>query len=149
MTFDDSNFVFAVATCGSETGNALKLLGETLPLQSAYSVQMPNNYVKGYPVDKPEKIEAYVKAAKLRLPEIAKEIMDKNPTISVVKGKFPGVRTGLIGAAFCNFALRTDGFKVDDTCTSCGKCVEVCPTETITLKNGRPVWGKDCTQCSA
>jgi len=25
----------------------------------------------------------------------------------------------------------------------------VCPIETISMKNGKPVWGKACTQCTA
>lgn len=149
MTFDESNFVFAVATCGAEAGNAMKHLSEIVPLNSAYTVQMPSNYVKGSPVEKPETIQAYIKAAKAGLPKICEEIKQKKPTFSIVKGKLPGIRTGLIGAAFTNFALRTDGFAVEDTCTSCGKCVEVCPVETISLKNGKPVWGKECTQCAA
>lgn len=148
MTFDDSNFVYAVGTCGSEAGKAMARFAETVPLKSAYTFQMPNNYVKSYPVDSPERIESCIHAAKAMLPEICQEITEKIPTFRVEKGKFSGLKTSLIGGAFTHFALRTVGFVVDNTCTSCGKCVEVCPLETISLVQGKPLWKKACTQCA-
>jgi len=40
-------------------------------------------------------------------------------------------------------------FQVDpDACTSCGLCVEGCPTTNIHLgQDGVPVWGRDCLLC--
>jgi MinD superfamily P-loop ATPase len=40
-------------------------------------------------------------------------------------------------------------FTVDDRCTSCGRCAEVCPVENIRLEEGRPVWLHHCEQCMA
>ena len=34
-------------------------------------------------------------------------------------------------------------------CTGCGKCKKFCPLNNITLKNKKPVWGKNCTHCMA
>lgn len=44
-----------------------------------------------------------------------------------------------------------DKFTVDlNTCLHCGTCVEMCPTNTIHLENGYPVWIEgNCTQCLA
>ena len=149
MKFDESNFVFAVATCGGEAGNAMAHFAEKVPVSSSYTISMPNNYIKTYPVDKPEEVEARIKRAQTKLPEISRAILEKKHENVVRKGKMPGLKTGLVGALFTNFALKSDGFSVDDTCNSCGKCVAVCPIETISMKNGKPVWGKACTQCVA
>ena len=34
-------------------------------------------------------------------------------------------------------------------CIGCGRCVELCPLNNVHLKNGKPVWGKNCTHCMA
>lgn len=38
-------------------------------------------------------------------------------------------------------------FKVHDTCVGCGLCESLCPDDNIRLRNGRPVWGNNCSQC--
>lgn len=41
-------------------------------------------------------------------------------------------------------------FKVitpDDACNGCSTCQRVCPVENIELKNGKPVFGKNCEMC--
>jgi ferredoxin len=34
-------------------------------------------------------------------------------------------------------------------CTGCGDCVEVCPTESITLEKDKAVIDDDCSECGA
>ena len=38
-------------------------------------------------------------------------------------------------------------YKVDDKCVQCQKCVNICPTKNITIKNGRMRFGKNCLMC--
>ncbi|MGN0038239.1 MAG: EFR1 family ferrodoxin [Coriobacteriales bacterium] len=39
---------------------------------------------------------------------------------------------------------------IAERCTGCGTCASVCPTNTIALVDGHPVWsGQDCTECLA
>ena len=40
-------------------------------------------------------------------------------------------------------------FKIGDACIGCGQCIQRCPTNNITLENGKPVWSKNCTHCMA
>jgi NAD-dependent dihydropyrimidine dehydrogenase PreA subunit len=40
-------------------------------------------------------------------------------------------------------------FSVDDRCTSCGRCVEVCPVGNVRLEGDRPAWLHHCEQCMA
>ena len=37
----------------------------------------------------------------------------------------------------------------EELCNGCGKCVKVCPLNNFSLKDGRPIWGNDCTHCMA
>ena len=34
-------------------------------------------------------------------------------------------------------------------CTGCGACVRACMLNNVSLTDGRPVWGKNCTHCMA
>ena len=38
-------------------------------------------------------------------------------------------------------------FNVYDTCTGCGICEKVCPTNSIVLNYGKPLWRATCEQC--
>lgn len=41
-------------------------------------------------------------------------------------------------------------FRVDaDKCVSCGRCEKLCPMLNIEMKDGLPVFGKDCIGCTA
>lgn len=41
------------------------------------------------------------------------------------------------------------GITVDENCVGCGRCVEVCPMDNITLRDGKAVIGDDCATCLA
>ena len=38
-------------------------------------------------------------------------------------------------------------YKVDEKCAHCQKCVNICPTKNITLKDGKIKFGKNCLMC--
>lgn len=37
--------------------------------------------------------------------------------------------------------------QVSNSCTGCGWCCEHCPSENITMENGKPVFGNECNFC--
>ena len=43
--------------------------------------------------------------------------------------------------------LNGSHYKVDDKCALCQKCVNVCPTKNVTVKNGKIKFGKKCLMC--
>lgn len=43
--------------------------------------------------------------------------------------------------------LRVTKKSVNDRCIGCGKCVELCPCNNISIKNGKAVFKDDCTYC--
>ena len=38
-------------------------------------------------------------------------------------------------------------FNTDSRCTGCGLCARICPTESIRIESGKPVWSGGCVQC--
>ena len=57
--------------------------------------------------------------------------------------------TAPVNPVFYRFFVKADAFRATDACTGCGRCVELCPLNNVHLKNGKPVWGKNCTHCMA
>lgn len=57
--------------------------------------------------------------------------------------------SGPVNPIFYSCFVKANAFTAGDTCTGCGQCVRRCPTNNITLQNGKPVWGQDCTHCMA
>ena len=55
----------------------------------------------------------------------------------------------LVNPLFYTFYVKANAFAAGDACTGCGRCAVRCPMNNITLRGGRPVWGKACTHCMA
>ncbi len=142
-----SAFTFGVATCGSETGHALKNLAKTVPLSSSYSLVMPNNYILGADLDDEATARAKIDAAGRELARMAAEITARQPVCRVHEGSLAGLKSSLVQYGFRHYARSTKPFYVTDACNGCGLCARDCPAGTIRLEEGKPVWGTRCYQC--
>lgn len=147
-------YVCAVSTCGMEEGNATQVLKNALArkglvLQSAFSVQMPGNYIIGRHAPTNEVIQKLLTNAEERLQEINGVISQRQKDrFDLITGKNKALKTGLVGTLFNLFNLNAKDYYATDACIHCGLCEKVCPIHTITLKD-KPVWGKKCTKCLA
>ena len=142
-------YTYAVATCGADAGLALKKLDKICKINSAYSISMPNNYIVGSDTDSPAEIEEKLAKAKEKLKDIAEDIKNRKNVYDVNEGKAAFLKSSLICYGFNKFARSTKQFFADEKCTGCGQCAKECPAETISIKDGRPVWGEKCYQCLA
>lgn len=140
-------FSFAVATCGSEAGHALKKLAKVFPLQSSYSLVMPNNYIIGADLDDEATARAKLDAAEKELAVIVQEVTARRPVYRVTEGSMPVLKSSLVNFGFNRFARSTKAFYATDACNGCGRCAQNCPAGTIRLEAGKPVWGTACYQC--
>lgn len=148
------NYIFSVATCGANIGNTMKVLGDALRkknlnLNSGFSIEMPNNYIIMGNVDSKEIEKKKLLAAEESLKNINKVIKERKKNIfQITKGAMPGLLTGVINPLFAKGAANTKKFYAKDNCTGCGICESVCNCKTIKVE-GKPKWGKVCTQCLA
>ncbi|QGU94560.1 4Fe-4S ferredoxin [Clostridium bovifaecis] len=148
------NYTFAVATCGENIGNTMKVLHSSLikkgmKLSSGFSLRMPNNYIIMGNVDSKDVEEEKLLAAEESLKNINELVKERKAGVfQVVKGFAPGILTAVINPLFNKHAVNTKNFNVNDSCTGCGLCEEVCNSNTIKVKE-KPQWGEECTQCLA
>jgi len=155
LKIGDGSYVFGVVTLGGTGGSALKMMNTALltmnahGLDAGFIIKIPGNFP---PVSSPppgEKITSILSSAEAeitRITEIIRECKKQKigvyPVSSLIQAVlYSGFAKGVHGA--------DEKFSVSDTCTSCGTCVSVCPTENILLKDGKPVYLHRCELCCA
>lgn len=148
---------FLVMTCGDDAGLAHEQWRKVIRRRGwrprcAHSVFMPNTYVTlpGFDVDSPELVEEKLATFPERVAEIAHAIKCNLPVDSVYKGRMAWFKTHIVYPLFMRFLTSPRPFNVDrSACISCGKCSRACPLANVTLTEGIPSWGKNCTLCLA
>lgn len=150
-----STYIFAVATMGGWAARTMPILRDALKERSlnlSYSalITLPGNYTPFYGAIPVEKQQAQFKAATRQVDTIAAAVISQSqkapatnlPLINHLFSWFYGMGIAKVPEADRNFS-------VDDTCTKCGICAQVCPVKNITLVDGRPQWQHRCQQCLA
>ncbi len=149
-----NNYIFSIATCGENIGNAMKVLSGALSkkqllLNSGFSMKMPNNYIIMGNVDSKEVERKKLLEAENTINTINKIIENRDKGVfQVEKGFMPSLLTNIINPLFNKGATHTEKFWASDKCTSCGICEKVCNCTNIKVQ-GKPSWGNKCTQCLA
>lgn len=147
-----SDYVFAVLTYGMMAGNAagqLLQIAKKSNINLVYikALKMVDNFLPNFAMEK--QIE---KEPKKQIDEHLKEIMS-----DVADGKIflpkPSILGSLIGTSMKKKNVIATGitkaFLVEDTCVKCGICAKVCPTDNVTVENGKPKFGAHCLNCLA
>ena len=140
-------FTFGVCTCGGDAGLTMKQFSKVYPLNSSYSLLMPNNYIIGSEPDATDEIFQKIAAAREELERIALEIRRQEKVYRVHEGWMAGMKSHLANFWFNKFARSTKPFFAENSCNGCGQCARNCPASAISLRDGIPVWASQCFQC--
>lgn len=148
------NYIFTVITCGAEIGNAADIVDKVLKkkglkLNSAFSVQMPSNYMIMGDVDSEEDKKIKLESSEKTIKHISEIVGSREQGIfELERGAAPGLKTAIVSPMFSKFAVQPKKFYADENCTGCGVCETVCCCDNIKI-SGKPIWGNRCTQCLA
>lgn len=154
--FSGAGYVFLVFTGGGELGRGLQkarrlFARRGITLSAVFNVALPSNYAPyGYPeTTQQNRLFAASEHAADRIVETVRSgasHFDDTGSGFFATHVFPGP---LYQTAY-RFITKMDGrFVVEDHCTRCGVCAQVCPVENISLLDGRPEWNHRCEQCYA
>ncbi|MGL6154739.1 MAG: EFR1 family ferrodoxin [Cetobacterium sp.] len=145
-------YLFTIATCGSKGyGIPFKQIEKILNCKIDYSqyCHMPDNYLKLFkPPTKEKALEEFQEINKniniiLNHIEFLHKFSPKHiPGTSILySGIYKFWRLGL--------KKSYKSFHVNDKCTQCGICINLCPTKNISLVNNKITWDKNCEECLA
>ena len=143
-----------VMTCGSEIGNANKY-NRNLCAEKAIScmgtaqIVMPENYIAMFSAPQADEAREIVAKAEPNIDCVIASIQSNQPFAPARNNLYDRFMSGPVNPIFYKFFVKADAFTVSDACIGCGQCAKRCPMNNVTLKDGKPSWGKNCTHCMA
>lgn len=143
-----------VMTCGSEIGNADKYNRElcaerAISCMGTAQIVMPENYIAMFSAPQADEARQIVAKAEPSIDRAIAAIQSNQPFAPTRNNLYDRFMSGPVNLIFYKFFVNADAFTVSDACISCGQCAKRCPMNNVTLKDGKPVWGKNCTHCMA
>ncbi|WP_018751956.1 EFR1 family ferrodoxin [Paenibacillus sanguinis] len=152
MEFNPSAYIYGIATCGGDAGNALyslsKLLTKkNLKLSYGREITMTDNCT---PLISPPTVYygSSISNQKNLAEQIASDISQNRIDTSTISY---GLKNTLTHAAISGFVLdkllkKSVNY---DLCVHCGTCQKICPQNNIKIEAGKIEFGKACVQCLA
>ena len=155
VKFSGSNKVYFIMTCGGDTSKAINYIQKLCndkewQLKGMAEIKMPDNYIILYDTSDKETSEKMIQESNHLIYKIASDIRDeKNFEIVKPSGLSGTIKSGITNTVFYKFFVHAKDFYSTDKCVGCGKCVDLCPLNNISLKNKKPNWKDNCTHCMA
>ena len=112
-------------------------------------IVMPENYIAMFNAPQVEEARQIVARAEPDIDNAIAAVRENRAFPPSRRKLYDRFMSGPVNPIFYSCFVKAAAFTVGDTCTGCGQCVWRCPTNNITLQNGKPVWGQDCTHCMA
>lgn len=154
--FSNAGYIFAVATRKGTSHGAFETIDGLLKkkgrgLDAFFNLQMANNSAKynyvGPTPDELKDIEALVIS---EITAISRTIINRKTSREkdvTATQKLPKMLIKMGGLAY----IKNDVLYAGEACAGCGTCVKVCPSNRITIIEGRPGWDETvkCFRCAA
>ena len=146
--------VWFVMTCGSEIGdtdryNRRLCQAKSLACMGTAQIVMPENYIAMFNAPQAEEARQIVAKAEPDIDNVIAAVRENRAFPPPRRNFYDRFMSGPVNPIFYSCFVKANAFTAENTCTGCGQCVRRCPTNNITLQNGKPVWGQDCTHCMA
>ena len=146
--------VWFVMTCGGEIGNADRYNRElcaekAISCMGTAQIVMPENYIAMFSAPQADKARQIVAKAEPSIDRAIAAIQSNQPFAPTRNKLYDRFMSGPVNPIFYKFFVKANAFTASSACIGCGQCVKRCPMNNVTLKDGKPVWGKNCTHCMA
>ena len=145
---------YFIVTCAASMGITPKVASELcekkgFEFMGAAQIEMPQNYIALFTTKKVEENIDIIEKAENEIERLSPLIAGGEKIECKKIGSVEYSVTRWVRDVYYKNFMKTKKFRVSETCISCGKCVKVCPLSNISMKDGRPSWGNNCTHCMA
>jgi len=151
-----SNYFFSVITYAGDINTTPLQQIETIlntkskTLSAGFHILMPNNYILGYDVHSEARQKEYFEEANKNIETIRKTVEKNEKNLGKEIFEKRRIKSEKFNKDFRENVYGSDkSFYAEDTCTSCGICVNICPVNNIVLVEDIPQWQHKCQQCLA
>lgn len=139
--------VYMILTYGGMVGGADRLAFEYakengLDIRGVYAVKMVENYTLTFSTP-----SFYNKIALRNAPRKLDEIISSIEQEALHIPAEKKTRRQAYQVNKSNWHLIANDFSVTEECIGCGKCLNLCPSGNITIKEGKIVFGQSCVAC--
>ena len=152
--FTGSRKAYFVMTCGSEIGNADKYNRElcaekAISCMGTAQIVMPENYIAMFSAPQADKARQIVAQAEPSIDRAIAAIQSNQPFAPTRNNLYDRFMSGPVNPIFYKCFVKANAFTASSACIGCGQCVKRCPMNNVAIKDGKPVWGRNCTHCMA
>lgn len=139
--------VWIVLNYGGMTGGAdlftyRYAMEHNLDIQGVFTVKMPENYTLTFSAPS-FYTNATLKAAPKAIDKVGVQIHNGEPHIP--RRKRTKEKTYLKNRPTWHLIVKE--FSISSDCTQCGKCIRLCPSQNISLKDGKITFADKCVLC--
>ena len=143
-----------VMDCGSEIGNAAKynraLCREKgLVYMGTAQIVMPENYIAMFSAPQADEARQIVAKAEPDIDRAIAAIQANQPFAPTRNNLYDRLMSGPVNPIFYKFFVKANAFTASGACIGCGQCAKRCPMNNVAIKDGKPVWDRNCTHCMA
>lgn len=154
--FSGSKEMYIISTAGRFAGAGGKIgtrLARRLGFKCRgyYDFNMGSNYLidKYYYNDLDKILEIQNSSLKV-VDQVANVIKEEKELVPAKKvSVFWEILCDPVSIFFANHVYSAKKFYASDSCMSCGFCAKKCVLSNISMKDGKPAWGKNCVHCMA
>jgi ferredoxin len=147
----NDSYIYAIASYGTTTGNALGKIKHYLDLQdielnAQYEVKMPDTWTVMFDLSDKNEIDKQTEYVEEQLDNITPMILNKQstPTGTSIFYRI----SSIFSKRMYENSRKTKHLHVQDNCTGCKLCSTSCPVNAISMVDEKPVWTKDkCVMC--
>jgi ferredoxin len=137
--------------CGWAVESGTRILSDRgYQMRIGELIHMPNNWTPFHSAPEPGEAERIITRGIQSAEDIVSRFLAGESWIKpIVLRKFGPVGSILMRTLFHRRGVEKmwGFFRVDERCRGCGLCARSCPTGSIRMQAGKPVWGATCEQC--